>query len=1250
LHGMSKFRSSGVAEGDGDSWFGSTLASLVMGPASTEALKDLDVKNVVTVVNKCAEFKDIDVGALTTLIKKLVPLVDSLQERTEESKRLIEKSADAADEVSTLGSYANSLCEMIRNACKKSCFGWVFDQYSDGNLCLALFGSLLILIIGLLWWRLTDGVGWIVRVATGACLLWAPLLGFECIKMFNWLKEKLMKVQRGEEPSKENNVRSGESRVCARGKTEADIEFYLDKFMDYAEVIVGAILAMVALFVLKVMPSDSQIKSWTDSIGDLGKKARNWTSIGNFFNMLGPWTKGLASKIVAWIQGLRGKESLTTADKQMSAIVKFSITEWINEVTELNLEENKWTGVSSDERVEKVRQLFDRSMVIQSVLINNSLPGSAVSVIRSAHDKVIKLVNETYSARGLGMPRVDPIHFAFLGKPGVGKSALVQNFVKDLLDTMKVPRKDRTYSRSCSDQYWSRYYGQPCVIYDDLGALTGDPSFTDYGEFINLKANVPYALNMAELESKGTMFRSKYLVSTSNNFFLDNNTNLRTPDAFYRRRDFAVVLRRDERVAQNPDRPLDGLLFTIVDTFTGLVRREWPIWIPEFEGLVVCDVTYAEFLAVSIKFTRAYMKVQETLVKGMTQDAEEVAEETLDNQLQHLLVNKSHRSFSDDEMSSDGVSTEVDFPSMEEFFGKPQKRKGRRGAGQAEGDGKLQNGKVVMFEKPVVFANSKLLMDYFDECGITADQLMKSLEVHGGMYVECWKGQSCSTWMGCASLLCSCGNDIDYCDGSIVWQLAEHMRFTRLTDDDGNSCCWIARRDGCIVLRGVPKEAFVFFMGIYQIYILEGKTMGKCPVSMITSEIKPDVVEEEKSKAEIILEEMNPYKMLHKNGDWFVWEYPALASSSKTVYAKFRGIPLMFNNNRYFIGDCDWRNLSMDFSVSDCQWSMGVLAKEGISKLVVSCCNDLDDLDLILIKQIIVSVENDVSQLIGESKHKSDLDTLGKFGPGVAVHPIICLLMLAKICESGRMKNRRCSMNVVNERLLKSREVFLEEQKTLLSKASPWMRNLLVASVVLGGTCVLAGAVYGVVKGISGFFSLFKGASEIEGKKVVLEEAKVTSAELAANSVVKFEAGKVVHEGGTFGNSGDQKTVRFKRRILRVSNTKQAFRPEGDTTIGVSIEKDQIVDLHPTAIDVVMLTVAKGVGLDLADDDLGKEIQKKHRIFSDCERWQQKFKKKFGCNLDYAVGEFAPKLLIDNPDSCLMELNGTRFVMDKKQA
>lgn len=194
-----------------------------------------------------------------------------------------------------------------------------------------------------------------------------------------------------------------------------------------------------------------------------------------------------------------------------------------------------------DEQVaKKVKELFKTGTEYLDSLSRSKASPEQMQSLRGAWNLVLELHKAALQFYHSHVERAEPFVLYLVGPPGVGKSRLMHLLMPDLCEYFNTPFNCSTdvYIRSMTAKFWDGYAFQKFVIFDDF-LQSKDPNTRgeEALELIRAKNRVPFMLNMAHLEDKGsTLFSSPFL-------FISSNTDI--PDALPVQSVAAVKRRRD---------------------------------------------------------------------------------------------------------------------------------------------------------------------------------------------------------------------------------------------------------------------------------------------------------------------------------------------------------------------------------------------------------------------------------------------------------------------------------------------------------------------------------------------------------------------------------------------------------------------------------------------------------------------------------------------------------------------------------
>lgn len=147
--------------------------------------------------------------------------------------------------------------------------------------------------------------------------------------------------------------------------------------------------------------------------------------------------------------------------------------------------------------------------------------------------------------------RQEPIGIYVAGTPGCGKSSFAFGLMTLVAEKLEAHAKrtedeelmsaiNTCYSHPIGSAYFDNYEGQFFHFYDDFGQNRDEE---DVATICNVISSVPFSVPMADLSTKGTYYKSKIVVATTNMNSFSNLTTVISSEAVSRRFPFKFWIR-----------------------------------------------------------------------------------------------------------------------------------------------------------------------------------------------------------------------------------------------------------------------------------------------------------------------------------------------------------------------------------------------------------------------------------------------------------------------------------------------------------------------------------------------------------------------------------------------------------------------------------------------------------------------------------------------------------------------------------
>nr|AAR14150.1 polyprotein [Maize chlorotic dwarf virus] len=537
---------------------------------------------------------------LAAAISQIAPIMESIGRTTQ----------SVEEKLASVDTFRDKIMALISNVLGDTLPGLAIADFKKGKYVWASFLTMIAACV--VAWAATSKKSFLKRFAVVAMIIWSPFLASKIWALGTWIRKSWSKLWPKSDSCRQHSLAGLCESVFTSFKDFPD--WFKSGGITIVTQVCTVLLTIVSLITLGTIPSTKQNATFADKFKEFGNMSRATTSIAAGYKTISELCSKFTNYLAVTFFGAQ------VDDDAFKGLVAFNVKEWILEVKNLSLEENKFSGFGGDERLVKVRHLYDKSVEITYKLLQkNRVPIAMLPIIRDTCKKCEDLLNESYTYKGMKTPRVDPFYICLFGAPGVGKSTVASMIVDDLLDAMGEPKVDRIYTRCCSDQYWSNYHHEPVICYDDLGAISRPASLSDYGEIMGIKSNRPYSLPMAAVDEKGRHCLSRYLIACTNLTHLDDTGDVKTKDAYYRRINVPVTVTREVTAMMNPEDPTDGLRFTVDQVLDGgrwinvtesrLLNGRMP-----FRAEDLMNMNYSYFMEFLKMYAALYMENQNMLV------------------------------------------------------------------------------------------------------------------------------------------------------------------------------------------------------------------------------------------------------------------------------------------------------------------------------------------------------------------------------------------------------------------------------------------------------------------------------------------------------------------------------------------------------------------------------------------------------------------------------------------------------------
>nr|WKV34372.1 MAG: RNA-dependent RNA polymerase [Riboviria sp.] len=292
------------------------------------------------------------------------------------------------------------------------------------------------------------------------------------------------------------------------GPSGGEAESLTDKMPDFGKLFEGlevtstvaaGLMCTIGALLFKITVGKNVFVRMCSLCGDILKLEKGISSLPKLLELLTDGVKAVARFFLG--------DAYQFSDAQTLLVEKHEeFIKWVEEVSKLDNDVSR-NQIPLDGELRthicKLRAQADRYLTILNTKEVPRQFNMAFTIQFRKLDELYKIVCKCELSPNL---KYDPFVICLTGGPSVGKTMVVTAVGNAICDLQDVPKSmdSRIYYRNCSSQYWDRYYGQFCTLYEDfLQVKEGQIAETMLNEFIMSKGINTLPLNMAHLEEKG---------------------------------------------------------------------------------------------------------------------------------------------------------------------------------------------------------------------------------------------------------------------------------------------------------------------------------------------------------------------------------------------------------------------------------------------------------------------------------------------------------------------------------------------------------------------------------------------------------------------------------------------------------------------------------------------------------------------------------------------------------------------------